>query len=77
MLFRYPRQSRSRAAESVIHVLLHNLESALRGELPEVVQLRLGVLVYSADSHVQGGSLGLPFSENEKLHTTHAPELPL
>jgi hypothetical protein len=37
--------SRSRPAESVIHILLHNLEPALRGKLPEVVQLGLWVLV--------------------------------
>src|SRR2546428_563908 len=53
------RASRTGPTESVIHVLLHNLEPALGGELPEVVQLGLGVLVYSADAHVQRGSFHL------------------
>src|SRR5438552_6902790 len=58
------RASRTGPTESVIHVLLHNLEPALGGELPEVVQLGLGVLVYSADAHVQRGSFHLERRSN-------------
>jgi hypothetical protein len=48
--------SRSRPAESVIHVLLHNLEPALGSELTKIVQLRLGMLVNAGNADVQGCS---------------------
>jgi len=43
------------AADSV-GLLMHDIEAALVGHLPEVVQLRLRVLVKGADPHIQDGA---------------------
>jgi len=40
-------------------VLMHDIEAALAGHLPEVVQLRLGVLVKGADPQIQDGTFHL------------------
>jgi hypothetical protein len=53
------RPPRLRAANPVVHILLHDLEPALGGELPKVVQLRLGMLVNGGNAGVEGGSFHL------------------
>ena len=45
-----------RAADSV-GVLGYDLEAALAGHLPEVIQLRLRMLIDSADPHIEPGAL--------------------
>jgi len=53
------RSSGSGPAESVIHVLLHNLKPTLAGELLKIVELILGMLLNGADADVKCGSFHL------------------